>query len=190
MTNLSGFNPIQKDVATAGTPVKLSPYYVSNTIAFNNNSGTPPVTATNDTITDFSSKFLAEGFLAGDVITIVGSTSNDGEYIIETVVAGTITLTKSGILTTEIAGDVVTVENKKGLEVPDGVQVVLKAKSSNTDEITLAPTSARAVNTITSYFSNHRLASTQSVALQVKNLNEIWMDAVVSAEGLEIIFEK
>lgn len=189
MTNLDGLNPIQKNVTTSGTPEKLSQYYVNNTIAFNNNSGTPPTAATNDTITDSDSLLVSEGFLAGDVITITGSTSNDGEYTIESIVAGTITLNASGVLTTEIAGDVVTIEAKKGVPVPDGVAVVIKAKSTNTGEITLGSTSARALNTNTNYFSNFRLSANQGITLQVKNLNEIWMDATVSGEGIEGLAE-
>jgi hypothetical protein len=188
-TNLSGFNPIQKTVPTSGTPVKLSPYFVATTIAFNNNSGTPPTAATNDTITDSDNGFLSKGFKAGDMIVISGSTSNDGTYEAETVVAGTITLKKSGLLTTEIAGNSVTVSTLHGIKVEDGVQVVLKAKGDNTGTITIGPTSARALNTNTDYFSNHRLSANQAITLQVKNLDEVWADATVSGEGLEVLFE-
>lgn len=187
MTNLIGINPIKRTVTTAGTPIKLSPYYVNTTIAFNNNSATEA----RDTITDSSSLFLVNGFAAGDIITISGSTSNDGEYEIYSIVAGTITLTKIGVLITEVAGDTVTIDSKKGIEVPDGVCVAIKALSTNTDEITLAPSSVRALNTATTnYLSHARLYSDQSKLYQIRNLNQIWMDAVVSGEGVEIDFEK
>jgi len=74
-----------------------------NTIAFNDNGANP------DTITDSGSGFVTAGFVDGDKITISGSTSNDGDYTIDTVVAGTITLIATDELTTEIAGDNVTI---------------------------------------------------------------------------------
>ena len=64
--------------------------------------------ASEDTITDSSSNFVEEGFVAGDSITIAGSTSNDGTYTIITVVAGTINVATAS-LTAEAAGDSVTI---------------------------------------------------------------------------------
>lgn len=61
-----------------------------------------------DTITDSGSGFVTAGFKAADLITVSGSTSNDGNYTIVSVVAGTITLA-TGTLTAEAAGDSVTV---------------------------------------------------------------------------------
>ena len=55
------------------------------------------------TITDSGSKFVTDGFKAGDTIIIEGSTSNDGQYIIDTVAAGVITLTSAYDLTSEAA---------------------------------------------------------------------------------------
>jgi len=190
MTNLSGLNPIQKDVVASGTPVKLSPYFTDTSIAFNNNSGTPPTAATNDTITDSNSGFVDSGFVAGDSVIISGSTSNDGTYKILTVAAGTLTLDFSGRLTTEIAGDTVTVESFNGIIVPDGVKVNIKAKPANTGYITIGNTAARALNTNSDYFSNSTLSSDQAYSLQIKNLNEVWIDATVTGEGVEIMFER
>ena len=66
-------------------------------------SGTP--TTVGGTITDSDSGFVTDGFVAGQTLIIEGSTSNDGVYLIKTVVAGTITLevagTNSGQLTSE-----------------------------------------------------------------------------------------
>lgn len=190
LINLSGFNSIQKDVPSSGTPVKLSPYFVDTSIAFNNNSGTPPTAATNDTITDSNSGFVSSGFKAGDKVVISGSTANDGTYEIQTVAAATLTLNFSGRLTTAIAGDSVTLESLKGIKVEDGVGAVIKAKADNTGVVTLADSSAKALNTNTSYFSNTRLAAGQSITLQVKNINSVWMDSTVSSEGVEILFEE
>ena len=61
-----------------------------------------------DTITDSGTGFVTAGFKAADIITVSGSTSNDGNYTIVTVAAGTLTLA-TGVLTAEIAGDNVTV---------------------------------------------------------------------------------
>ena len=69
------------------------------TIAFNDNG------AAADTITDAGNGFLDAGFVAGDRITVTGDSENNGDYTIDTVVAGTITLISTDELTTEIAGD-------------------------------------------------------------------------------------
>ncbi len=61
-----------------------------------------------DTLTDSGNGFLTAGFIANQNITVSGSTSNDGTYKIDTVAAGTITLTAGASLTAEAAGDTVT----------------------------------------------------------------------------------
>jgi len=188
-TNLNSFQTIRKVVTTSGTPEVLAPQMTAITIAFNNNWTTATPT-TKDTITDSGSGFLVGGFQEGDLITISGSTSNDGTYEIYSVRAGTITLTKSGILTTELAGDIVIVTSVKGIPVSDGVKVVIKAESDNTGTITIADTSDKALNTNSSYFNNYPLAGGESVELYIKNLNAIWMDATSSGDGVEVIFER
>ena len=64
-----------------------------------------------DTITDSGNGFITAGFKAGDLVTVSGSTSNDGNYTIDTggVAAGVLTLVIGDSLTAEIAGDNVTV---------------------------------------------------------------------------------
>jgi len=186
--NLGGFQAIQKNVTTSGTPVKLSGYYANTTIAFNDNG------ASADTITDSASNFLNMGFAPGDKLVITGSTSNNFTVEIDTVVAGTITLvtstsTNPANLVTEAAGDAVVLDTLHGVKVEDGVGVVLKAKAANTGVITVGSTSAKALNTNTEYFSNWRLSAGQSITLQVKNLNSIWLDATVSGEGIEVLME-
>ena len=62
-------------------------------------------TTVGGTITDSDSAFVTDGFFAGQTLIIEGSTSNDGMYLIKTVVAGTLTLevagTNDGQLTAE-----------------------------------------------------------------------------------------
>lgn len=188
-TNLLTIETIRKVVTTSGTPEVLSPKYTVTTIAFVNN-WTVLTPTTKDTITDSASQFLVEGFAAGDVITVSGSTSNDGTYEIYSVVAGTITLTKSGILTSEIAGDTVTIISNHGISVPDGCKVVIKAEDDNTGNITIGDSSAKALNTNANYFNNYTLSKGQAAEVHIRNLNQIWADCTVSGDGVEIIFEK
>jgi len=183
LINLSGFQSIQKNVTTSGTPIKLSGWYVASTIAFNDNG------ASADTITNSANLFLKMGFRAGDKLVISGSASNDKTVEIDTVVAGTITLISTSELTTEAAGATVTLDTLHGIKVEDGVGVIIKAKYTNTGVITIGPTSARALNTNTDFFSNHRLSAGQSITLQVRNLNSIWLDTTISGEGIEGLCE-
>lgn len=64
-----------------------------------------------DTITDSGSGFVTAEFEQGMTITVSGSTSNDGDYTIVSVVAGTITLITAA-LTTEVASASVTITQK------------------------------------------------------------------------------
>ncbi len=75
----------------------------ATTIAFND--------ANPDTITDSGNGFGV--FTAGMIITVSGSTSNDGTYTIASVTAGTITLVDGDTLTTESAGANVTVAHSE-----------------------------------------------------------------------------
>jgi len=179
ITNLATPFTFQFNVTTSGTPEQLTVKIRAATIAFSEN------TESADTITDSASGFLTAGFQAGDQITVSGSVSNDGTYTIAAVVAGTITLLGRNDLATEAAGATVTITAPK--TVPDGVGVTIKAKNANTGNITLGYSSATALNTGTGWFS---LDNNESVGLQVENINNIWLDATVSGEGIEVIFEK
>lgn len=166
-------------VTTSGTPEQLQVKRRATTIAFNENA--PDA----DTITDSGNGLLIAGFQAGDQITVAGSASNDGTYTVETVVAGTITLLGRNDLTTEAAGATVTLTAPKN--VPDGVGVTIKAMYANTGTIRIADSSDKALNTSTGGFG---LRNNESVGLQVENINNIWLDATISGEGVEVIFEK
>lgn len=62
----------------------------------------------NDSITDSGDGFLTAGFVVGNSITVSGSTSNNGTYVILAVTAGTIEIATAS-LTDESAGDTVTI---------------------------------------------------------------------------------
>lgn len=90
-----------REIALATTPESLQPALTNTTIAL--------VTGAPATITDSGSKFLLKGFKAGDRISISGSTADDGQYTIASVVAGTITLATGETLVGESAGASLTI---------------------------------------------------------------------------------
>jgi hypothetical protein len=69
-----------------------------------------------DTITDTESGFGS--FVVGQKIRVIGSTSNDGEYTVAAVAAGTLTLDSSDSLTAEAAGDSVIVVSDYVYDMP------------------------------------------------------------------------
>lgn len=171
----------QKNVVSSGTPTTLGGHMVAATIAF---------VASSRTITDSGSGFLAAGFRVGDQITVSGASNagNNGTFKILTVVAGTITLVVGTVLTDELAGSSITIlESGVGYSVDDGTRIVVKAKHTNTGYISIGGSSTDALKTSTSHF---KLYMDQSVSLAVDNLQDIWMDASVSNEGVEIIYER
>lgn len=87
------------DIAGKVGLLRIGGYIQTTTIAF--------VDSNPDTITDSGNGFLLAGFIAGDKITVSGSTSNNSTFTIATVVAGTITLSGGDSLTAESAGDLV-----------------------------------------------------------------------------------
>ena len=179
LTNLSVPFSFQFNVTTSGTPEQLTVKRRAATIAFVEN------TASADTITDSGNGFLTAGFQPGDTITVSGSASNDGTYTIDSVVAGTITLIARNDLATEAAGATVKIVASK--TVPDGVGVTVKAKNANTGVIHVSDSSAKALNTSGGSFT---LRNNESVGLQVINTDNIWLDATVTGEGVEVVYEK
>ena len=75
-----------------------------------------------DTITQVAAKFLKIGLLAGDVIIVSGSTSNNGDHTIISVVAGTINVI-TGSLIGEEAGASVTISSSHDLAATYGVYI-------------------------------------------------------------------
>jgi len=97
-----------------GGAVYKAAYIKTDTIAFHEND------TLDDTITDSNSGFIDAQFAAEDEITVDGSTSNDGDYTIDTVVAGTITLDTGDDLVEESAGGMVTIIKKAPGTVTSG----------------------------------------------------------------------
>lgn len=169
----------QFNVTTSGTPEALQVKRVAATIAFNENTASP------DTITDSANGFLVAGFQPGDSITVSGSASNDGTYVIKTVTAGIITLLAREDLVTEAAGAAVKIVATK--TIPDGVELNIKAKNANGGLITIGYSSATALNTGTGWMS---LDNNESIGIQVSSTDQVWLDSTVSGEGVEVWFEK
>ena len=66
-----------------------------------------------DTITDTGSGFVTAGFAAGDKIRVIGSASNDGDYVLTAAIAGTLTVA-TGSFTAETASESITI-----YQIPD-----------------------------------------------------------------------
>ena len=180
--NLPAMYTSQFVVTAAGTPEQLSVKIRATTIAFSENDASP------DTITDSGNGFLIAGFQVGDTITVSSTSAlNDGTYTIGSVTAGTITLLSNNDLTTETAAAAGTVKITAPKSVPDGIGVTVKAMYANGGTIRIADSSAKALNTTTGGFG---LRTSESVGLQVDNISDIWLDATVSGEGVEVIFER
>ena len=72
--------------------------------------------------------------------------------------------------------------------IPPGIIVTIKAKHANTGRITSGFSSAAALNTGTSYYDIG--GKDDFILLQNDNLSRLWIDATVSGEGVEYIFER
>ncbi len=72
------------------------------------------------------------------------------------------------------------------LNVPAGAEIVVKAGRNNTGVISVAESSANALN---SSANNFDLLPNQSISLQVLNSNMIWFDSTVSGDTARLIFE-
>ncbi|MEK6849556.1 MAG: hypothetical protein AABY01_03225 [Nanoarchaeota archaeon] len=70
--------------------------------------------------------------------------------------------------------------------IPDGASLVVKSMAANSGTITIGNSSADALNTGSDHF---KLSPGQSVSLQVKDANAIWVDSTVSGDGVEIVTE-
>lgn len=95
--------------STATTVQKQGVVATATTIAFVPGNGTTIA----PTITDSANNFLNAGFAAGQTLYVNGSASNDRNFTIGSVTAGTITLIMSDTLTAEAAGASVTLDTGK-----------------------------------------------------------------------------
>lgn len=93
--------------STSTTLIKQGVLSAKTTIAFV--AGTTGTIA--PMITDSANGFVTAGFVAGDILYVSGSASNNRNFTIGSVVAGTITLIMTDVLVNEAAGATVTVHN-------------------------------------------------------------------------------
>jgi hypothetical protein len=97
-TDVDGMFPFSSGLLCNGRTAIFTEHYTADTIAFVD--GDPAA----DTITDSANGFVTAGFAAGQVLIVEGTVNNDGIYIIDSVAAGTITLTAAGALAAEGSG--------------------------------------------------------------------------------------
>lgn len=71
-------------------------------------------------------------------------------------------------------------------QIPEGTEIVVKAMSTNTGLIAIGYSSATALASGTNCF---KLQANQGVSVQIDDPAQIWIDATVSGEGVEIICE-
>lgn len=98
---------VAKIRVSTGTTVTKQGVLIGTTYAFV--AGTTGTVA--PTITDSANGFVTAGFVAGDTLYVSGSVSNNRNFTIGSVTAGTITLVMSDVLVTEAAGATVTMHN-------------------------------------------------------------------------------
>ena len=160
-------------IAAAATPESLQPIITAATIAFND--------ADPDTITDSGSGFLTRGFHAGDTITVSGSGANDGNYTIDTVVAGTITLIATDELADEVAGATVTITKREKVYCRDLTVQCVKGNTSTE----LAVKRGSDVDLAT--YNGFILAKLNTFTWEGVYLDEIYVD--VGTNGDQVFYE-
>lgn len=170
------------DITTAGTPEQLSPKLIATTISFTAGSA-----GTAGTIDDSASGFLVAGFRPGMAVTVTGTTNNNDTFTITAIAAGSLTVDISESVTTEGAGGSFTLRTD-GVDVPEGVDVVVKASRLNIGFIQIADSSVKA-DSDTSPNGAFELNPNESVTLSVKSTDSIWVDSTVSGDDLQVILE-
>lgn len=98
----NGVIPFSGEILMNGSVAIFTAHITATTIAI--------VDSNPDTITDSASGFVTAGFEAGQTIIVSGSASSDGQYLIETVAAGTLTVRSTDALTAETAGSSITID--------------------------------------------------------------------------------
>jgi len=190
-TNLDHFRSWVFPVTVAGTAEKLGVKIIASTIAFNSKGSNVKdpsgSTISYDNITDSAKNFYTQGFKPGDQITVAGAVNgaNNVSFVVYDISAdgGTLILTSSGVVTTAAAGPSITIVAP--VTVPEGLPVTIKAQKANTGKIYIG---FNALNT-----QNHKcftLASNESVFLQVRRTDILFLDADNAGEGVECNVEQ
>ena len=102
----------------------LAANYTAATIAFVNSNP--------DTITDSANGFVTAGFAKGQTITVSGSASNNGTYLVTTVAAGTLTLASKETLVVEGAGASVTIKAPVAITLFDSEAATAEPSANET----------------------------------------------------------
>lgn len=71
-------------------------------------------------------------------------------------------------------------------EVRAGLATIIKAKQGNTGTIGVGATAAKSLLNGTSYFS---LEAGQAITVRIASLGEVFIDASVAGEGVEVLYE-
>jgi len=93
----------------------LAPYFKSEAVGIAvTGTSFAAVDSDPDTITDSGTGFVTAGFKAGDTISVSGSSApaNNTTHIVDTVIAGTLTLSSASSLVVDVAGDTWTITPK------------------------------------------------------------------------------
>lgn len=178
--NLPNIVSYSKVVIAAGTPERLFPWIQATTLAFND--------ANPDTITDSGNNFIKKGFYPGMLITVSGATNagNNSTFTVNTVAAGTLTLSSGAALTVEAAGATVTIQAEgSGIVVPDNKRVVIKAKAGNAGNMFVGQSSDGAKSSF-----GFPLDATDIIEYYVQNLNAFWLDTDNSGDGVNVTVEQ
>lgn len=96
----NGVIPIDGELLMNGMVAVFTVHYTASTIAF--------VDSDPDTLTDSASGFLTAGFEVGQTVIVEDDGTNEGQYLIDAVDAGTITLRSTDSLTAVVAGSSIT----------------------------------------------------------------------------------
>jgi hypothetical protein len=91
----NGLYPLSSEMTCGGLVATFVKHLTASTIAF---------VATGNQITDSASGFVTAGFAAGQTLIVEGTTNNDGQYLIEAVAAGAITIASAFTIIDETAG--------------------------------------------------------------------------------------
>ena len=113
-----------------------------------------------DTITDTGSSFLKAGFATGDKIRVIGSASNDGDYLLTAAISGTLTVA-SGNLTAEDAGESVTI-----YQIPD--------EDTDPDETSHVNLNRMLSLAVVDYLKSQLAEAAGSVELKEYFMKEFW----------------